>query len=516
MKSVIGLCVCILVSFCLKAQNGTVKSYTKIGGAPGSLGDLSVMKKMGLNCAMIGDLDGDGVKEIAAQTIPGGGSTWYVIIFKLNKDGTTKPGYTRLGNNLGGINNPPVGTSFTNFGSSIADMGDLDGNGVPDLAIGCSGGQYVLITYMNSGGTADSFKRITDGFYGFNDPLEFGGEFGCSVANIGDLDNDGINDIAVGAYRENDKKGSVRILFMNADETVKSITKIGSNIGGFIALNDFTQLGTSISSLGDLDGDGNIDLLVGAHSPTNSGVAYTLFLKADGTIKNYYYYEPGTSSFPDSVFDGDFFGNASCNIGDIDGDTVTDVAISALGYDSVSSDKGRIWIMFLNRDGSPKDFQKIDGYLGGFNAQIDSFDNLGMGLTAIGDFNGDGIYDICATAPGDDDGDPAEHERDSGAFYFLYLNGVPIPDNIDDVAFIQRNNITIYPNPATDLLQIEMLDNEVLKTIKVFDVSGKLVTQQKFVEPVYNYTLDINNLVPGTYIIRINDLAYNSATFMKK
>ena len=93
--------------------------------------------------------------------------------------------------------------------------------------------------------------------------------FGHDVEIIGDLDGDGVIDIAVGAPYDNDggqSQGAVYILFLNSDGTVKDSQKISSTEGNFQNIIDSGDCwGNAITSLDDLDGDGITDIAVGAH-----------------------------------------------------------------------------------------------------------------------------------------------------------------------------------------------------------------------------------------------------------
>ena len=88
------------------------------------------------------------------------------------------------------------------------------------------------------------------------------------MANVGDLDGDGVTDLAVGAYCDDDggtNRGAVWMLFLNADGTVKAHQKISDTEGNFTGmLDDGDCFGCSVASVGDLDGDGVTDLAVGA------------------------------------------------------------------------------------------------------------------------------------------------------------------------------------------------------------------------------------------------------------
>ena len=119
--------------------------------------------------------------------------------------------------------NGPTLTNSDQFGMSVANIGDLDGDGVNDLAVGANGDDdgggnrgAVHIFFMNTDGSVDSTVEINDSTT--NGPtLTNGDAFGMSIANIGDLDGDGVNDLAVGANLDDDggdDRGAVHIMFV--------------------------------------------------------------------------------------------------------------------------------------------------------------------------------------------------------------------------------------------------------------------------------------------------------------
>ena len=160
------------------------------------------------------------------------------------------------------------------FGASVADMGDIDKDGINDLAVGASlddsGGRNrgaVYILFMNADNTIKNSTKIIHDPAGIE--LTNNSIFGISVANIGDFDGDKINELAVGTLR-----GAIYILHLNRSGELDSFSKIDvDDINNILDDDDSiisnpNSFGVSIANLGDIDGDGVIDLAVGAH---NSG-----------------------------------------------------------------------------------------------------------------------------------------------------------------------------------------------------------------------------------------------------
>ena len=241
--------------------------------------------------ASLGDLDGDGVTDLAVGAISddtGGNYRGAVHVLFMNANGTVKSAQ-KIASGMGG---GPTLADSDMFGVSMASLGDLDGDGVTDLAVGAfrddtggSGRGAVHVLFMNANGTVKGIQKIASGTAG-GPTLADGDYFGRSVASLGDLDGDGVADIAVGAYRDDtggSGRGAMHVLFLNSDGTVKGSKKIANATGGGPNLLNDDRFGSGAASIGDLDGNGVIELAVGAETDhtvgTNRGAVHVLFLK---------------------------------------------------------------------------------------------------------------------------------------------------------------------------------------------------------------------------------------------
>lgn len=249
-------------------------------------------------------------------------------------------------------------------------------------------------------GNVTSYNKVSSTQGNFTSPLINSAGFGGAIANIGDLNNDGVTDIAVGAH-DAGNEGRVHILFMNSNGTVASSAVIGPNIGGFNGTfpNDMDAFGGSIAPLGDLNNDGNEDIIVGNPygGGSSRGEVYILFMNTNGTVNNYIWIAEG-QNFTGNLQSGDAFGNSLAVLGDVKNNGSTCIAVGIPGEDS---DYGGIWLLFVNPNGTIQSQQKINRTQGNFTGILGNSAGLGTGLTFPGDINMDGHPDLLAAAGAD-------------------------------------------------------------------------------------------------------------------
>ena len=424
------------------AQPGTVLGHQKISDTEGEFtGILRNVDWFGNAVTSLGDLDGDGVGDLAVGAFSdddGGTDRGAVWILFLNTDGTVKV-HQKISDTEGEFTG--ILANFDRFGTSVASLGDLDGDEVVDLAVGARGDDdgrgdrrgAVWILFLNSNGTVKAHQKISS-TAGGGLPLKDRDRFGSSVGSLDDLDGDGVGDLAVGARDDDDgdnatDRGAVWILFLNTDGTVKSHQKISDTQGGFTGiLDDGDQFGVAAASLGDLDGDEVGDLAVGARrdddgdNATDRGAVWILFLNTDGTVKSHQKISDTQGGFTGILSNSDHFGRSAASLGDLDGDGVDDLAVGAALDNDGGSNRGAVWVLFLNTDGTVKSHQKISDTQGGFTGILGDGDSFGRSAASLGDLDGDGREDLAVGAYKDDDGG-----EDHGAVWVLFLDGTECP-----------------------------------------------------------------------------------------
>lgn len=374
------------------AQVVTVESEQFIApGWGGFGGTLDMDDLFGMAVASPGDLDGDGIAELAVG-VPGDGAVW--ILF-LHDDGSVKSEQKISGMSTG---------TFGAFGTSLAALGDFDGDGIGDLAVGGGGrvggeGGRVWLLFLDSDGTVKDARWVRPTGVAW-----WGELLGSAMTSIGDLDANGVPDLAVSARGDPVDGSAVWILFLEADGTLAAEQKISASTGGFGGqIEPDDAFGISVASPGDLDGDGRAELAVGAFGDddggTDMGAVWMLFLEDDGTVRAERKISATQGGFAGPLLGWGEFGYACAALGDLDGDGIGDLAVGEPQRYEPGEGTGSLWLLFLRTDGTVKGEQRISGTTGGFDNEPHTLWRFAASLAPLGDLDGDGVLDLAAGAP---------------------------------------------------------------------------------------------------------------------
>ncbi|MGR3177198.1 MAG: FG-GAP-like repeat-containing protein [Candidatus Anammoxibacter sp.] len=284
--------------------------------------------------------------------------------------------------------------------SSVSSAGDFNGDGIEDVIVGApsqsnnSGRAFIFF-----GGKTGTFRADTDADVILNGQNE-GDQFGISVSTAGDFNGDGIDDVIVGAYRDDNNgtdSGSAYIFFGGITGTFNSDTDADVILNGQDAKNLF---GWSVSTAGDFNGDGKDDVIVGAWRDENngneSGSAF-IFFGQTPTSQLTLSADTDADVILNGQDAGDQFGYSVSTAGDFNGDGIDDVIV---GADSANIDRlvgpfGGAYIFFGGITGTFNSDTDADVIFIG--QQNDGF--FGKSVSTAGDFNGDGIDDVIVGAP---------------------------------------------------------------------------------------------------------------------
>lgn len=263
------------------------------------------------------------------------------------------------------------------FGYALTGLRDVDGDGIEDVAIGAIGD--------DDGGPNAGSVRVVSGFDGATLYNVFGSQpdeqFGFSLCLLDDLDGDGAYEFAVGApglvSPSNPAPGSVHVLSGASGAVLFSVS--GENASD--------AFGRALAGVGDLDGDGLGDLVVGAPRPLGDAPGYARAISSAG----------GATLLQVTGESGEMFGTSVARAGDVDGDGVEDFAVGsprdgARGQNSgsVSVWNGESGAELTRTDGASAGALLGTSLAGGFDVNLDGQPDLALGAPETGLAGGNG------------------------------------------------------------------------------------------------------------------------------
>lgn len=319
---------------------------------------------------------------------------------------------------VGSLGSSPEDTD--EFGRSLA-AGDFNGDGMDDLAVGVpfegiNGEQTdsagaVQIIYGAVGGL-DSNRAswlVHQNTSGIKGQAEGGDVFGWSLA-VGDFDNNGKDDLAIGVRGENNSQGAVAVLYgksgglSDTDDLWMQGTTSSGTISNTPENNDFFGFSVAAGNFNDDDYD---DLAIGVPGENGSRGALHVIYGSDDRLSDAGddFYHQGTSGVPTARSSGDRFGDALV-AADFNGDNLEDLAIAATGEACGSEANAGAVHLFYGRDNglAPShevNVEYLDQDTAGMDNICDASDKLGVDLST-GDFNDDGLWDLVIGVPFED------------------------------------------------------------------------------------------------------------------
>jgi len=448
------------------AQNDAGRSYVVFGKADGASVDLGevtdevgggfviegdgVGTRSGRSVSGAGDMNGDGLADLLIGADYGlvgavNAGRSYVVFGKAT---TTRVLLSDIANPAGGVGGFVIDgeTSEDGLGNSVSPAGDVNGDGRADVILGAPRHEPV-VAFMN-GGTAyvvfgkDDGAAVTLGSGGVRDGIggfvidserDFSG-CGTSVSTAGDIDGDGLSDVIVGCPGDDGSFGRAYVVFGKTDTRAVALALIGDlGTGGFLIEGEDAgdRFGTSVSGGGDVNGDGLADLLIGAHraeavtASTWSGRGYVVFGKADGTPVSPATWIPGVDGFAITATDlGGELGRQVSMAGDVDGDGLTDLILGARLADPNGADSGRSFVVFGGRDLTSVSLIGVANGIGGFAIDGEppimgetEGDRSGIAVSGAGDVDGDGLADLIIGAY---DSEETLARQNAGASYVVF------------------------------------------------------------------------------------------------
>ena len=383
--------------------------------------------RFGFSVSHVGDVNGDGYDDVTIgarfyqinEFQEGAGFVFFGSANGISSSNTSDPNpITGIGADI----TLPGGQRDAFFGSSVANAGDVNGDGYSDVIIGATGyddnqnDEGAAFTFYGSGsGIVSSDSTDPDKITGVRADIvlessQANSDLGWSVAGAGDLNGDGYSEMVIGAIHLDlgqADEGAVYIHYGAANGDFAPITTLSSNQTG-------SQFGSSVSSAGDVNGDGYDDLIIGVPFyddlvQTNEGAAFIYYGSAARIL---------TTALPDAILQANqsnsLFGASVAGAGDINGDGYGDVIVGAPDYDDlVQTDEGAAFIFYGSASGISSSDPANSDPTAGIRAEVVLQSNqtgakFGLTVAAAGDINGDGFSDLIVGADHYVDGETGE------------------------------------------------------------------------------------------------------------
>ncbi len=360
--------------------------------------------RAGESLSSVSDLNGDGKAEILIGA-PGnedGGADAGAVYVVFGKSTGAEVNLDNIASGVGGFR--ITGSTGDQVGAAVSGIGDINGDGKADILVGAPGSGAVYVVYGKATTAEVLLSDVASGVGGFIIVPEAAGDLsGMSIAAGGDFNRDGINDIIIGAPNNEEggvDAGAVYIVWGGINSIV-NLSLVSEGIGGAKIVGDAgTLFGSSVATLGDLNGDGTPDLLIGSPGAAHESVS-VLFAPDSWQPDNNIYGTNGADNIGPGYGGVHTVGTGNDTILALSGD---DTVSAASGNDSIEGNDGN---------------DSLDG-----GAGADSLDG-GTGADTIAGGSDNDVYYV------DDAGDVTSEDAASGADTVVASVDYALGDNIE-------------------------------------------------------------------------------------
>ncbi|MEO5345981.1 MAG: hypothetical protein H7834_06345, partial [Magnetococcus sp. YQC-9] len=403
----------------------TAQVVEPLGSLDGSNGfrldGVAVSDELGGDGSYIGDVNGDGIDDLilGAAADYGGAATGSAYIVYGKTSGWSGSYLISAFVGSGGFRLD--GVNAGDSASTVNHLGDINGDGYADILVCASttdfgatdAGSVYVVFGKATGWSSSATLAFVDGTNGFRlDGTEVNDNL-WPCYGAGDVNGDGYEDLIVGAPWKDSTAvdaGSSYLIFGKASGWSASMSLgslNGTNGVRFDGEAGSDWSGYSVSSAGDINGDGLDDLFIGAvvadpDGHSNAGEGYIIFGKTSGWSASV---ALGTLNGSDGFrMDGtnvdDQAGFRVASAGDINGDGYDDLIIGARQTDPGGIDRGSGYVIFGKASGwsSNLDLSTLSGSNGFRIDGVLDYDNSGSCVSSAGDVNGDGYDDLLVGA----------------------------------------------------------------------------------------------------------------------